>query len=450
MPPFFWFVPSSRCGDFFNVIDIEKIGPAGVEVSATTYDAAEVDCAWTFLNTQDSIAVECPFSWDMISNVSVSMSIPSGSAGVYVVPSSGVILFPGSRLLGAFTWTRREILEGVTWGTSLPRVTLYTAEVMSLQTIPASRIFESSLATLNLFQFSELAPTIFQEAWVDKNDESVLNDPQAEGPGGLPGSESAGIVAFIREHLVDLGEDPRISADDEPNVEAQTQTAEKMNEVGNPATAPIPVESGKAEVFSHGTAFIDVEAVEDSCPSEHERRHGYIVRPRPLGACEHTRLSALLLAFALHPRIPPSLHRLYVPCVHHSRTLAAVQDFLRCGSFVLTLTLYLHAQPRSVLCTSSGRACSVPSLRNVSSRSFYAERSCMDEIDDSQETTRRQQDAMMQYCRLLPRMKINHWEPQQGEKQRTSGQSDTVPAGKAESEPNETAREKKVLSGDRG
>ncbi|KAJ7453776.1 hypothetical protein FB451DRAFT_1565462 [Mycena latifolia] len=48
--------------------------------------------------------------------------------------------------------------------------------------------------------------------------------PAIHTEGGTPGSESAGIVAFIRERLVDLGENPRLSAnEDEPrDVELQT------------------------------------------------------------------------------------------------------------------------------------------------------------------------------------------------------------------------------------
>ncbi|KAJ7027531.1 hypothetical protein C8F04DRAFT_1189497 [Mycena alexandri] len=45
---------------------------------------------------------------------------------------------------------------------------------------------------------------------------------RSEGVNGLPGSESAGIIAFIRERLVDLGEDSHLAAADNPDdVKAQ-------------------------------------------------------------------------------------------------------------------------------------------------------------------------------------------------------------------------------------
>jgi len=48
--------------------------------------------------------------------------------------------------------------------------------------------------------------------------------PAIHTEGGTPGSESAGIVAFIRQRLVDLGEDPRTTADEqETDVEAQDE-----------------------------------------------------------------------------------------------------------------------------------------------------------------------------------------------------------------------------------
>ncbi|KAJ7323225.1 hypothetical protein DFH08DRAFT_1029512 [Mycena albidolilacea] len=45
--------------------------------------------------------------------------------------------------------------------------------------------------------------------------------PAIHTEGGLPGSENAGIVAFIRERLVDLGEDPRGLAEESKDAEEQ-------------------------------------------------------------------------------------------------------------------------------------------------------------------------------------------------------------------------------------
>jgi hypothetical protein len=46
--------------------------------------------------------------------------------------------------------------------------------------------------------------------------------PTLHSEGGLPGSESAGIVAFIRERLVDVGDDSKSNHDSSNDLEAQT------------------------------------------------------------------------------------------------------------------------------------------------------------------------------------------------------------------------------------
>jgi hypothetical protein len=46
--------------------------------------------------------------------------------------------------------------------------------------------------------------------------------PALNSEGGLPGSEEAGIVAFIRERLVDVGDDPRLNHESPNDLEAQT------------------------------------------------------------------------------------------------------------------------------------------------------------------------------------------------------------------------------------
>jgi hypothetical protein len=51
--------------------------------------------------------------------------------------------------------------------------------------------------------------------------------------GGLPGSENAGIVAFVRERLVDLSEDPRESGQHPNDIEAQELSDEKHNDPRN-------------------------------------------------------------------------------------------------------------------------------------------------------------------------------------------------------------------------
>jgi hypothetical protein len=48
--------------------------------------------------------------------------------------------------------------------------------------------------------------------------------PAIHTEGGTPGSKSAGIVAFIRDRLVDLGEDPRISGEEDEPGDRTTHT----------------------------------------------------------------------------------------------------------------------------------------------------------------------------------------------------------------------------------
>ncbi|KAJ7302352.1 hypothetical protein DFH08DRAFT_826679 [Mycena albidolilacea] len=68
--------------------------------------------------------------------------------------------------------------------------------------------------------------------------------------GSLPSSKSAGIIAFIREHLVDLGEDPHVSmGSNNPDIE----TPPKVGEV-EAEDIPIPVrDHEKAQTHSKFT-----------------------------------------------------------------------------------------------------------------------------------------------------------------------------------------------------
>ncbi|KAJ6543076.1 hypothetical protein B0H19DRAFT_1268245 [Mycena capillaripes] len=72
--------------------------------------------------------------------------------------------------------------------------------------------------------------------------------PAIHTEGGLPGSESAGIVAFIRERLVDLGEDPR-ATEAQSDVESQPSPVEREKEGDDTSSvllsvAPTPQRAG--------------------------------------------------------------------------------------------------------------------------------------------------------------------------------------------------------------
>ncbi|KAJ7813339.1 hypothetical protein B0H14DRAFT_3750612 [Mycena olivaceomarginata] len=193
------------------------------------------------------------------------------------VGSSGVPLLPGSRLFGVVTCTRRDLIITSTWGFSSRVETIFTPDITGLQ--PDSRnVSDPSATTLTLFQPSGpttrrlLRETVdatalsgiatFGGFWTFLNSAFSLffganvlyfmfansftrgrrplsalglvhilqrrrlvrqwneDFPAIHTEGGLPGSESAGIVAFIRERLVDLGQDPGATTVP-PDVDAQ-------------------------------------------------------------------------------------------------------------------------------------------------------------------------------------------------------------------------------------
>ncbi|KAJ6543062.1 hypothetical protein B0H19DRAFT_1311204 [Mycena capillaripes] len=182
------------------------------------------------------LSVECPCEWYQIVNVSISLFIPPDAVGVYVTPVQGNLsprwkekigvgspalpLFPGSGLLGVFTWTRREfIAKTAVWASD----TLDSTFLSGIATFGgfwtflngAFAIFFgenviyfmfgrrplSALGVVHIFQRRQLV-----RQWHE-------DFPAIHTEGGIPGTSSAGIVAFIRERLVDLDEDPRATED---------------------------------------------------------------------------------------------------------------------------------------------------------------------------------------------------------------------------------------------
>ncbi|KAJ7705657.1 hypothetical protein B0H16DRAFT_701641 [Mycena metata] len=188
----------------------------------------------------------------------------------------GVPLFGGSNLVGTFTWAQTDMILSTGWSVfSPPTIAVHTANIHGLQqSYLVGGTSDPNHATLTLVQTTTLATKHF----VDMADATVLNGiatfggfwtflngafalffganilyfafgrrplsalglvhvfqrrrlkrewdedfPTIRTEGGLPGSESAGIIAFIRERLVDLGEDPHEHpADQADDIEAQT------------------------------------------------------------------------------------------------------------------------------------------------------------------------------------------------------------------------------------
>ncbi|KAJ6473494.1 hypothetical protein DFH09DRAFT_1218872 [Mycena vulgaris] len=178
-------------------------------------------------------------------------------------------LLPGSHLFGLLFWTRREIIPTLAWGLQSPSVMFYSSRVVALQPYPSRDTPRSNIATLTLVQPLNGLGTIMQDTvdvsplsalatfggfWTFVNGAFALvfganvvyfgfgwrplsalgivhlfqrrelvrrwheDFPAIHTEGGTPGSESAGIVAFIRERLVDVGQDPLRHPED---IEAQ-------------------------------------------------------------------------------------------------------------------------------------------------------------------------------------------------------------------------------------
>ncbi|KAJ7812255.1 hypothetical protein B0H14DRAFT_2857433 [Mycena olivaceomarginata] len=218
--------------------------------------------------------------------------------------STGVPLLSGSQLYGLFTWTRRDLMRARTWSISpAPLTTVFTPDITGLQTIYPANESRPNAATLTLFQQETYATRLLQDTvdttaltgiatfggfWTFLNGAFALffganvlyflfgrrplsalgvvhvfqrhrlvrrwheDFPAIHTEGGLPGSKSAGIVAFIRERLVDLGEDPHAPTDsDHPDMEAQTSP--KGEGLDEEEDVPIPVRSHETQTYSKFT-----------------------------------------------------------------------------------------------------------------------------------------------------------------------------------------------------
>ncbi|KAJ6553023.1 hypothetical protein B0H19DRAFT_1072508 [Mycena capillaripes] len=274
------------------------------EVRVTTWEGVDVPCPTTRTTLGHDSVVECPLEWYAVSNVSISLAI-QGMNGVYVTPVEGglsselknwitsagymgIPLFPRSRLLGVFTWTQRDLLNPLPsrWGIS-SWMSVFIPDVTGLQTVPANGTMEATgIATLTLFQQSMAT---FGGFWTFLNGAFALffganvlyficgwrplsalevvhifqrhrlirqgheDFPAIHTEGGLPGSESPGIVAFIRERLVDLGDEPRATKD-QSDIEAQACKVVQMNEANDAASASFSVVATPEHSGMHPTS----------------------------------------------------------------------------------------------------------------------------------------------------------------------------------------------------
>ncbi|KAJ7106016.1 hypothetical protein C8R44DRAFT_987549 [Mycena epipterygia] len=122
--------------------------------------------------------IQCSSSWEYVSSVSISVSLPSGILyvypgqgtlpvgfdypEVYTILGGGVPLFPGSHVVGVISWTERQLISALSWG-SVSRNTIWTSEVAGLQTKPFGDTPDSNLTTLTLFQPDAFATKFLQD-----------------------------------------------------------------------------------------------------------------------------------------------------------------------------------------------------------------------------------------------------------------------------------------------
>ncbi|KAJ7636239.1 hypothetical protein FB45DRAFT_444454 [Roridomyces roridus] len=203
--------------------------------------------------------------WGTVSNVTVS--VPNDLGGVYITLQQGdfsvellptLPLLPNSHLFGVLTWTERRVIQAMWWGHTQSWL-VYTPTITGLQQNVSAAAIQSNTSQLTLVQLITRPIQLLQDTsvasplsgistfggfWTFVNGTFALffganiiyfafgrrplsalgvvpifqrralvqqwhkDFPALHSEGGFPGSEEAGIVAFMRERLVDLGERP--------------------------------------------------------------------------------------------------------------------------------------------------------------------------------------------------------------------------------------------------
>ncbi|KAJ6497332.1 hypothetical protein C8R45DRAFT_1128957 [Mycena sanguinolenta] len=174
------------------------------------------------------------------------------------IPSDSVPVVPGSHLFGRLTWTQRETVSRRILGIPSSSKPVFAADITGLQPYPSASTPGTNQATLVLFHPYQRAIKLQQDSldmtplsgfstfggfWTFVEGVFVLffganvmyfalgrrplsalglihifqrralvrqwhdDFPSLRTEGGQPGSESAGIVAFIRERLIDIDQD---------------------------------------------------------------------------------------------------------------------------------------------------------------------------------------------------------------------------------------------------
>ncbi|KAJ7807342.1 hypothetical protein B0H14DRAFT_3881958 [Mycena olivaceomarginata] len=285
----------------------------------------------------NSSLIGCPgsggsFRWGFfdIDKIFISIVVPSGADQAYVDfgcdlglcdgLSTPLPLLPGSRLFGLLRWSLRQQIA------PNPRF-IYAPEIYALQPDPSSEPMGPRGALLTLlspdygpFKFlqdtADTSPlsgiATFGGFWTFVNGAFALffganvvyfmfgrrplsalgivhlfqrrtlvrrwheDFPAIHTEGGLPGSEHAGIVAFIRERLVDLGEDPRGLAEESKDVEEQVPEDSSVSSKMTPSEES--ADKGVQEDDHHQSPDDSPTISVESYP----QRPGYILDEIPL------------------------------------------------------------------------------------------------------------------------------------------------------------------------
>ncbi|KAJ6514154.1 hypothetical protein DFH09DRAFT_1099710 [Mycena vulgaris] len=236
-----------------------------------------------------------PYEWIQITRLDVSIELSTEIALIQllrgIMPGNGFALItpilpptplsPGSQLLGIISWTQlRQFSKRRQWGTSPSFVTTLIPEVTGFQPFVSPDTVGSNISRLTIINYSSSHTKFLEETvdasalsgiatfggfWTFVNGSFALlfganvlyfafgklfvcghfppwewsiyfnvDFPAIHAEGGLPGPDSAGIVAFIRERLVDPGPDLRST---EKDIDSQL-------------TGPVPQPCGRSPELS--------------------------------------------------------------------------------------------------------------------------------------------------------------------------------------------------------
>ncbi|KAJ6497329.1 hypothetical protein C8R45DRAFT_1128954 [Mycena sanguinolenta] len=223
---------------------------------------------WAQLDDWSSISINLTIAAGCVVRVMPLPTRPTSSIDIQDSPTSELVQLPdpipmisGSHLFGQLTWTQRNALSRWVFGISTAFKPVFVADITGLQSLPSLSTTRANDATLVLYHPYFYATKLQQDSsdttplsgfstfggfWTFVEGVFVLffganvmyfafgrrplsalglihifqrralvrqwhdDFPRLRTEGSQPGSESAGIVAFIRDRLIDIGPDTKI------------------------------------------------------------------------------------------------------------------------------------------------------------------------------------------------------------------------------------------------